>query len=547
MSLSPTPQAQSERASYELGWVAIHRMLREGHSWSGREEHCSFWNSGDGRFLTASGITGLDLDDDARAAARVDWDLDGRGDLVVSGRNSPRVRLFLNRAEGAGQSVELLLRGADCNRDAIGARVELALDDGRRLVQTLRAGEGYLAQSSKWLHFGHGMSKVVGVRVRWPAPSARGWEAFTGLGSEGRFVLAEGSGAAQVWAGPERAQLDCAPALEFVPTEAARIPLAARVPLPPLPIITSEGEQADAKPGIEPPLLVTMWASWCAPCLGELGEFARRSEELTQAGVSVLALSVDELATRGAALDVLERLQWDFHAGFATVDALETLDTLQRSVLDRKRRTPVPTSFLVDRERRVAVIYKGPVGVATLLEDVARLGARAEELRTRAVPFPGRWLSVPPEADLGALELAYVERGLEAAASDVARAKIVSKERTRAGILNEMGKVRAQQGKLEEAAASFREAVQLEPSFLEANVNLGYALHQLGRVAEALRCYEDALRLDSRNVTALFNLALARCTLGECEQARAELAVLEVVDPRAAEELRRQMAQYFGK
>lgn len=547
MSLSPTPVSQAARASYELGWVAIHRMLREGGSWSGREEHCAFLNTRDGRFVTASGPSGLDLPDDGRAAARVDWDLDGRTDLVVSGRNSPRLRLFLQRGKEPVNTLDFALRGTTCNRDAIGARVEVELSDGRKLVQSLRAGEGYLAQSSKWVHFGLGSATATRVRVRWPKPSVRGYEEFLGVGARGRFVLVEGAGRAATEAVKEPASLAGARAEVSVSSETARIPLAARLPLPPLPILAPDGEAADVKTGIEPPLLITLWASWCAPCGRELAELAARHEELDDAGVSVLALSVDETSTRPAALEMLARLQWEFHAGFASVEALEALDALQSSALDRRRRTPVPTSFLVDAQRRVAAMYKGPLSVDTLLADVARLGARAEEQRDRAVPFAGRWISPLPEADLGAMELAFVERGLTLAADDLARSRIVSRERTRAQVLNDMGKVRAQQGKLEEAAASFLEAVSLEPRSLEANVNAAYALHQLGRVADAVPFYEAALRLDSRNVTALFNLALARCALGRCEVAAQELAVLDVVDPRAAGELRRQMKEYFGK
>jgi len=547
VSLSPTPAQQAARASYELGWVAIHRMLREGHSWSGREEDCAFLNTRDGRFVTASGPSGLDLPDDTRAVARVDWNQDGRSDLVISGRNSPRLRVFLQEGASGARTLEFALRGRTCNRDAIGARVEVELSDGRKLVQGLRAGEGYLAQSSKWLHFGLGSAEPRRVRVRWPMPSSKGWEEFRLAGKHGRFVLEEGAGEARAVAPSTASALAQSPAASSPSSEVARISLASRVPMPPLPILTPEGEAADVKTGIEPPLLVTLWASWCAPCAAELKQLAARSDELAAAGLSVMAISVDETQTRAAALEMLTRLAWPMHAGFASVETLETLDALQSSVLDRRRRTPVPTSFLIDAERRVAVIYKGPVEVDALLEDVARLGARPEERRQRAVPFGGRWIAPLPEPDLAALEVLYVERGLSRAADDVSRSRIVSKERTRAQVLNDMGKVRAQQGKLEDAAASFLEAAALEPSFLEANVNAAYALHQLGRVAHAVPLYESALRLDSRNVTALFNLALARCTLGRCELATQELAVLDVVDPRAATELRRQLKEYFGK
>jgi peroxiredoxin len=533
-----------DRASYELGWVAVHRMLREGKSWSGREEDCSYWNTGDGRFANVSAVTGLDLPDDGRAAARVDWDLDGKTDLVLSERNSPRVRVFVNRAPSKHRSIDLLLRGKTCNRDAIGARVEVELADGGKRIDTLRAGEGYLAQSSKWLHFGLGQDGVAKVRVRWPG--SRDFEEFSGVEAGGKFILEQSSGAAKRWSATP-IELATKSAEPFASTERARIVLAGQPPLPPLPILTSEGQPADVQTGIEPPLLVMLWASWCPPCASELTEFARRADEIRAAGLAVLALSVDEEPKRPQAFEFLTRLQWDFHAGFASVEAIEALDGLQRSVLDRKRRMPVPTSFLVDRERKIAVIYKGPVDVATLLADVARLGARPEERHLRAAAFPGKWLSETPEPDLGALEFAYVERGLEAASADVSKRRIVSKSRSRAGLVNDMGKVRAQQGKLDEALANFAEAVQIEPGFVEARLNFAYALHQSGRVAEAVPEYERVLQADSRNVVAAFNLALARCALGQRDRARTEIELVRVLDASRAGELERQIAQYFSK
>ena len=87
------------------------------------------------------------------------------------------------------------------------------------------------------------------------------------------------------------------------------------------------------------------------------------------------------------------------------METLETLDALQSSVLDRRRRTPVPTSFLVDRERRVAAIYKGPVDVDTLLADVARLGARPDEQRDRVRVPVDRLVPIVPNIQREALEI----------------------------------------------------------------------------------------------------------------------------------------------
>jgi len=44
-----------------------------------------------------------------------------------------------------------------------------------KLVKSVRAGEGFISQSSKWLHFGMGNADgEIEVVVRWP-DGARGW------------------------------------------------------------------------------------------------------------------------------------------------------------------------------------------------------------------------------------------------------------------------------------------------------------------------------------------------------------------------------------
>ena len=75
------------------------QMLNTGRSFSGRERHCVFLNTGDdegeiARFANVSAVTGLDLPDDGRAVAVVDWDHDGDLDLWISNRNAPRLRLL---------------------------------------------------------------------------------------------------------------------------------------------------------------------------------------------------------------------------------------------------------------------------------------------------------------------------------------------------------------------------------------------------------------------------------------------------------------------
>ena len=144
-SQSPLDGALTD--SYGKGWTAMSRMIWAGASWSGRERNSAFLNLGDGHFADVSAILGLDFADDARALALSDWDGDGDVDVWLKNRTGPQLRFMRN--EGSPKHfVGLRLTGETVNRDAIGARVELRVD-GKRLIQEVTAGSGFLSQSSK--------------------------------------------------------------------------------------------------------------------------------------------------------------------------------------------------------------------------------------------------------------------------------------------------------------------------------------------------------------------------------------------------------------
>lgn len=102
----------------------------------------------------------------SRSAVVADFDGDGRLDVVTNNFND-RPYFFANRFPQRNY-VALRLTGSTSNRDAIGAQARLWTGNAVMVRQVNPAG-GYLAQSSRVLHFGLGdRTKVDSIVIRWP-------------------------------------------------------------------------------------------------------------------------------------------------------------------------------------------------------------------------------------------------------------------------------------------------------------------------------------------------------------------------------------------
>lgn len=537
--MSRTPlEADPEDEDYHLGWSAVTRLLRQGWSWSGHERGVAFRGLGPGpqglpRFATVSHVTGLDQDDDGRAVARLDWDRDGDLDLVQSARSGPRLRLLQNTAP-PGRRLAFLLVGDPGQRDAIGARLAVDVDGPagpRVLTRTRRAGEGFLAQSSAWLSVGFAGQELRGVRVRWPDGAE---ESFEGVAGPGRWILERGSG---------RARADGREALPPRSPAALEPPAASQVrslvlheplPMPGLPVTLEGGRDAvlfglqagRRSRGAGRPMLVNLWASWCAPCRGELAELTAAAPELREAGLLVLALAPDEEGEREASSAVLDELGWPHARGLLSGEAADRIDVLQGALQDREVRLPVPTSLLIDGEGRLDSLHFGPLDLEALRRGLARISGERPRAAD-ALPAGGRWRTPPTGFPLEALEAQYRRRGMGAAAEEVSRATLELQVLGRVETLLEVAGARARQGNWEAAVELYREAGELDPDSFLAWQGLAVGLHQQGRAREARDAYREALRLDPSSVLLRFNLALVALDLGDPDLARHQLGILE--------------------
>lgn len=117
---------------------------------------------------------GLSVPRLSRGLAFADYDRDGDLDLLIANRGA-EVDLVRNDTPGRGNWLRLKLRGVKCNRNAIGARVEVTAQ-GRSWIQEVYSGSSYLSQSEFPLTFGLGTSaKAEKVRVHWPGGGIQEW------------------------------------------------------------------------------------------------------------------------------------------------------------------------------------------------------------------------------------------------------------------------------------------------------------------------------------------------------------------------------------
>jgi len=392
---------------------ALAVMLDHGMSISGHERHCVFLNTGkDSRageqFACVSAVSGLDFPDDGRGVSVVDWDHDGDQDLWVSNRNAPRIRYFRNDTQTGNHYVTMRLigNGVTTSRDAVGARVEVFLDppnepqaskiedpaEAERLVKTIHIGQGFLSQSSRWLHFGIGdADKISKVTVQWPGGKI---EEYTDLKIDQRYEIHQAGEVVRIPAPIATPPLPNSSPTLPEPAGQFRVPLVANVPMPDLPYRDASGltkNLLDVKG--DGMLLINCWSTTCMPCLKELKEFTDHAQELRDANINVLALCLDAetggTALNNGALDILKNMGFPFSYGEAKDNLGGALSTIHNVMTATGGLLPVPTSFLVDGSGRLVAIYKGPVTVETLIADKDHSSLPRWERFRRSANLPG--------------------------------------------------------------------------------------------------------------------------------------------------------------
>ncbi|MDE0891389.1 MAG: tetratricopeptide repeat protein [Planctomycetota bacterium] len=543
MARSPD-KAEDTSEEYGQAWAKVLELIRAGQSWSGKERHCIFLNTGTSSFADASAVSGLDFADDGRGLAPVDWDGDGDLDLWFTNRTGPRVRFLLNNSENNERYISFRLTGTGANRDAIGAEVELHLMDqeDRRYVRSLKAGSGFISQGSKWVHFGlPADAEISSVTVRWPGGEAK---SYSGVHAGARWEINEAIAAPKLWSVGMREMKLADGALPSEGESAtARIPVIAPLPLLGLAEELPDGTSRPIETRSSGGLLITLWAGWCANCKRELNEMSAAADELSAAGVRILALNVDEPSERVEADSYLTKINWPFERANADSDFLSILETAQKTLSARPKPEVIPTSYLLDNDGRLQFIYRGPVSPEQVIKDSNTFGGSPSERRDSFGLFPGWWSSdiVPTRYRKMAINLRkaghskiaaeYLKgitlRGSQDEAPESAVNKIF-------GVEVNTGSELLKAGNVEEARQAFARAVKLKPNSAEANKLLGVCLQKLGLDTKALPHLKLAARQNPSDAETQNDLGLSLVKTGATAKAAAAFKEAIKLDPTLA-------------
>lgn len=166
----------------------VFQLGRGNFNLSAHEANRLFVNESHGKYYDVTHVSAAGLTYDSRSVAVIDYNNDGRLDLVVRSVGGQPLVLLENRISN-GNYLRLKLRKRKANRFALGARV-IAHLPSRQIVQQLFPANSYLSQGVTDLHFGLGAEEAISrLEVHWPGG---GHEVLNDLPANRTFYLTEG-------------------------------------------------------------------------------------------------------------------------------------------------------------------------------------------------------------------------------------------------------------------------------------------------------------------------------------------------------------------
>ena len=183
---------------------------------------------------------------------------------------------------------------------------------------------------------------------------------------------------------------------------------------------------------------------------------------------------------------------------------------------------PMRFSFVADHFQYLASIGLLTLGAAGLTTGLRRLGSE-DKLPQRLIPSSATGLVL-----LGVLTWSNCAKyqNLDTLWSDT-----VQKNPSSQIAHNSLGTLRSDQGRLSEALALLKRAIELDPKYAEAYNNLAIVHGQMGQLDKAYQSVQKAIELQPGYAKAHFNLATWYYRQGQLSESQATLLQAIELDP----------------
>ena len=306
------------------------------------------------------------------------------------------------------------------------------------------------------------------------------------------------------------------PAPESDCNRSSRILLVVPLPLPEINYL-DHNQQAKKQPsGRGRRILINLFSRQSPHCAAELRAFQSEAPELKRAGINLLALEVNHRSSpdsnESRKNEVLpENFAFPFRYGFASPTLIADLERIHNLAAPLEYPLPIPSSFLLDPQGRVTVIYKGPVNPQQLARDAGRESDDFSENLVQAMPFTGRFCKDPQL--LQSLKENFALKLLQG------------------------GRQLEDLGRTDEALFYYYEALKILPDAALPNYRLAEAHYRLRHLNATVTNLKEALQKDPDLTPARKLLARIHLTLGETQLGALQLLAILHKDPQDAETL----------
>jgi hypothetical protein len=401
---------------YREAWASLrHMMFVDGFSWNGHERNFVYLNLGGARFADISAASGADSIGDARGCAVLDWNDDGRMDLLLRNRTRPRLSLFVNTHPAPGRFLSVELVGPPKNFDAIGAHV--FVDAGsKKLRQSVVAAEGYLTAPSRRLVFGVGdVTSVERVRVRWPDGTKQEFGPLE-TNARYRFVQGEPAPVRVERRVREEAREPANATGEALAGRVSRIVLSDRLPMRAIELDRFDGSPVAISDLAGRGIVLCLWVPGHAASEGMIDALSTRARELESKGIDLATIVRSDANGIESARARLKAAGIDARSGPASKRVLLALEIALIEVLGPYDRLPMPLVFLLDRGGNLVAIHCGEADVARIVDDASRIVEMNPSARSTEKLLGGRWL-YQPQRDLPAVAEVFDRLGMATVAA----------------------------------------------------------------------------------------------------------------------------------